>query len=293
MSWNARRASIVLLPLILTASAFWLEPGRAQDKDAKMAPLAPPAAATPPARQNANMNPDGFLNNGIHLVKDEKRRSDQIQAALDYISDEKWDVAVQRLQKLLEIDEDVFVRLKRKNAEGDDVFIRVSAKQEADRLIGALPAAGKDFYNATFGAKAAELLKKAKKNGDPGLLNDIMKKYAHTEAGAEAIKLLGDYKFDRGEYMPALLCYSKLINRLVEEKAPIAMLAKAAWAAHLAPPSSSDKNTVTAAIVFSEKELWRMLRSRTREVQFGEQTMAIEDLQEHVAKLDRHRLEQN
>lgn len=252
-----------------------------------------PPAVPQPGRPDANMNPDGFLNNGIHLVKDEKGRGKQIEAAIDYINDEDWATAVQRLQKLLEIEEDVFVRLKRKNAEGGEAYIWVSAKQEADRIIGTLPAAGLDFYKATYGAKAAELLKKAKKNGDPGLLNDIMKKYAHTEAGAEAIKLLGDYKFDRGEFMPALLCYSKLINRLGEEKTPVPLLAKAAWAAHLAPPSSSDKNTVTAAAVFSEKELWKMLRARTREVQFGEQAIAVDDLQEHVAKLDRDRLEQN
>src|SRR5690349_25069794 len=111
-----------------------------------------------------------------------------------------------------------------------------------------------------------------------------MKKYAHTEAGAEAIKLLADYKFDRGEYMPALLCYSKLINRLGQEKVPLTILAKAAWAAHLAPPSSSGQNTIASSNVPSEKELWKMLRARTREVQFGEQAVPVEDLQEYVAK---------
>jgi tetratricopeptide (TPR) repeat protein len=315
MSWNARRASFVLLPLIFAFFALWLEPGRAQvkvEKEKKAAPVpAPPppvplppgGAIAPPvggpvpvAQPGGNMDPDGFLKNGIHLVKDEKGRGKQIEAAIDYINDENWATAVERLQKLLEIDEDVFVRLKRKNAEGNEVYVWVSAKQEADRLIGTLPPAGMDFYKATFGAKAAELLKKARKNGDPGLLNEIMKKYAHTDAGAEAIKLLGDYKFDRGEYMPALLCYSKLIKRQGADKTPVPLLAKAAWAAHLAPPSSSssDKSyTVTATNVFSEKELWKMLHSRTREVQFGEQAVSVDDLQEHVAKLDRTRLEQN
>ncbi|HTU89572.1 MAG TPA: PQQ-binding-like beta-propeller repeat protein, partial [Gemmataceae bacterium] len=289
MSWNARRAAIVLLPLIVAVSAVCLDQGRAQVKMA--APLRP--AGAPLAPSSGNMDPDGFLKNGIHLLKDEKGRGKQIEAAIDYINDENWATAVERLQKLLEIDEDVFVRLKRKNADGGESYVWVSAKQEADRLLSTLPPAGMDFYKATYGAKAAEMLKKAKKNGDPGLLNDIMKRYAHTDAGAEAIKLLGDYKFDRGEYMPALLCYSKLINRLGADKTPLPLLAKAAWAAHLAPPSSSDKNTVTAANVLSEKELWRMLRGRTREVQLGEQAIAVDDLQEHVAKLDRSRLEQN
>jgi outer membrane protein assembly factor BamB/tetratricopeptide (TPR) repeat protein len=302
MSWNARRLFIVLLPLIMVLSAVCLDQGHAQVKKEEMkapAPAAPPPppvggyGGVPGAEVKGNMDPDGFLKNGIHLVKDEKGRGKQIEAAIDYINDENWATAVERLQKLLEIDEDVFVRLKRKNAEGNEVYVWVSAKQEADRLISTLPAAGMDFYKATYGAKAAELLNKAKKNGDPGLLGDIMKRYAHTDAGAEAIKLLGDYKFDRGEYMPALLCYSKLINRLGAEKTPIPLLAKAAWAAHLAPPSTSDKNTVTVANVFGEKELWKMLRARTREVQFGEQAVSVEDLQEHVAKLDRSRLEQN
>jgi outer membrane protein assembly factor BamB len=306
MSWNLRRASIVLLPLFVTFSALWLEQGHAQVKIAAPAVPAPPGkakAAAPAAPSNGNMDPDGFLKNGIHLVKDEKGRGKQIEAAIDYINDENWATAVERLQKLLEIDEDVFVRLKRKNAEGKEVYVWVSAKQEADRLLGALPPAGMDFYKATYGAKAAELLKKAKKTGDPGLLNDIMKKYAYTDAGAEAIKLLGDYKFDRGEYMPALLCYSKLINRLGPEKTPIPILAKAAWAAHLAPPSRERPSSVGdgdvgtyapgSLAVLDEKELWKMLRARTREVRLGEQTISVEELQEYVAKLDRSRLEQN
>lgn len=309
MSWNLRRAAIVLLAPIVAASAVWLDQGHAQDKGVKKAVPIPAGVVPPPppggpggqppaggalVERNSRLNPDGFLNNGIHLVKDEKRRGKAIEAAIDYINDENWPVATESLQKLLEIDEDVFVRLKRANAEGEEVYVWVSVKQEADRLLAALPPAGKDFYKTAYGAKAAGLLKKAKKNGDPGLLNDIMKKYGHTDAGAEAIKLLGDYKFDRGEYMPALLCYSKLINRVGAEKVAVAILAKAAWAAHLAPPSASDKkNTVTTTTVFSEKALWKMLRARTREVPFGEQAVSVGELQEYVAKLDRTHFEPN
>ncbi len=294
MSWNARRASIVLLALFAVVSAFGLAQVLAQIRGRPVSipvPVAPPGAD--PTAVNPAVDPDGFLNNGIQLLKDEKGRGKAIEAAIDYIGDEDWATAVERLQKLLEIDEDVFVRLKRKNEEGKEVFVWVSVKREADRLIGSLPAAGMDFYRSKYDAPAAELLKKAKKNGDPSLLNEIMKRFAFTEAGAEAIKLLGDYKFDRGEYMPSLLCYSKLIHRLGEEKTPIPLLAKAAWAAHLAPPSSSGKNTISVSTVYSEKELWRMLKSRTREIQFGEQALTPQELQDHVAKLDRSRLEQN
>ncbi len=294
MSWNARRASIVLLALFAVVSAFGLEQVLAQIRGRPVPvdlPVAPPGGDS--TAVNPAVDPDGFLNNGIQLLKDEKGRGKAIEAAIDYIGDEDWATAVERLQKLLEINEDVFVRLKRKNEEGKEVFVWVSVKREADRLIGSLPPAGMDFYRSKYDAVAADLLKKAKKAGDPSLLNEIMKRFAFTEAGAEAIKLLGDYKFDRGEYMPSLLCYSKLIHRLGEEKTPIQMLAKAAWAAHLAPPSSSGKNTISVSAVYSEKELWRMLKSRTREIQFGDRALTPQELQDHVAKLDRSRLEQN
>src|SRR6185312_6930246 len=103
-----------------------------------------PAPPIAPGGPQAGMNPDGFLNGGISLPKDEKGRKKAIEAADDYIREEKWDIAIPHLQKLLEIEEDVFVRLTRKNAEGKEVLTWVSVKQEADRLLGALPASGLD-----------------------------------------------------------------------------------------------------------------------------------------------------
>jgi outer membrane protein assembly factor BamB/tetratricopeptide (TPR) repeat protein len=284
MTWSFRRSFVVLLALLMAISTAWLDHGRAQlvQKTVEV-----PVAQTPADGPQVGMNPDGFLNSGISLPKDEKGRKKAIEAANDYIREEKWDIAVPHLQKLLEIDEDVFVRLTRKNAEGKDVLTWVSVKQEADRLLGTLPAAGLDFYKLTYGAKAAEMLKKAKQNGDYALLADLMKKYGHTDAGAEAIKLLADYHLDRGNSMPALLCYSKLISRQGPDKVSPLVLAKAAQAAHGAPPSSSSQNTILAGNVYSEKELWRLLRNRTREVTFGDRAVGVDELEEYVAKLDR------
>src|SRR5262249_9274564 len=196
------------------ASAVWLDQGRAQfraDEKVKK-PEAPLAPATTPAA-DAGMNPDGFLNGGISLPKDEKNRGKAIEAAIDYINDDppQWGTAIENLQKLLKIDEDVFVRLKRKNDEGKEVFVWVSAKQEADRLIGGLPTAGMAFYKATCAAQAAGMLRKAKQEGDPALLAQIVKLYAHTDAGSEAVKLLADYHLDRGNYSGALFCYARLL----------------------------------------------------------------------------------
>jgi outer membrane protein assembly factor BamB len=293
MTCNSRRISIVLLALIVAASAICLDPSLAQfekpvDKAKQPAPVPPPVGPNPP---DAGMNPDGFLNGGISLPKDEKNRGKAIEAAIDYIGDENWAIAIERLQKLLEIDEDVFVRLKRKNVEGKEVFVWVSAKQEADRLIGTLPSAGLDFYKATYGARAADMLKKAKKNGDPALLAQLVKRFAHTEAGGEAVKLLADYHLDRGNYPGALFCYARLFNREGADKLPPEVLAKAWIAAKMSPSSGS--TTSLAGSMLSAQELSKRLREQTRELKFGDQTIPLEDFEGYASKLERPGFDQN
>jgi outer membrane protein assembly factor BamB/tetratricopeptide (TPR) repeat protein len=293
MSCNSRRASVVLLALLVAVSTVCLDSGRAQVKIAVPAQPAPAGGPmTVPAPADPGANPDGFLNSGISLPKDEKGRKKAIEAARDYIEDKNWPIAIERLQKLVEIDEDVFVRLTRTNAEGKEVLAWVSVKQEADRLIGSLPTEGMDFYKATYGARAADMLKKARQTGDPSLLADVMKKYAHTDAGGEAIKLLADYHLDRGNYIAAVLCYSKLFNRQGADKLPPEVRAKAYVAAQMAPASGSTSSTALSGFTISAKELAKQLRE-TREFRFGEQSVSLEDLEEYIAKLERPNFNQN
>jgi outer membrane protein assembly factor BamB len=295
MSCNSRRASFVLLALVVAASAVCLDPGLAQFKQIdkgkdKLAPVQPPTEAKTP---DAGVNPDGFLNGGISLPKDEKNRGKAIEAAIDYINDDppQWGIAIERLQKLLEIDEDVFVRLRRKNDDGKDGYVWVSAKQEADRIIGSLPKDGMDFYKAKFNAVAADMLKKAKANGDPALLAQIVKRFAHTDAGGEAVKLLADYHLDRGNYPGALFCYARLLNRPGGDKLPPEVLAKAWVAARMSPSSGS--NTSLAGTVLSAQELGKRLREQARELKFGDQTISLDDFEEYVSKLERPGFDQN
>ncbi|HEY7309492.1 MAG TPA: PQQ-binding-like beta-propeller repeat protein [Gemmataceae bacterium] len=302
MSWNARRASIVLLALIVGVSALCLDSGRAQDKlkEVVKQPAAPPVGAQPPSNGDAGMNPDGFVTGGISLPKDEKGRGKALEAAVDYIeraidqsSEESWATAIETLQKLLKIDEDVYVRLKRTNAEGKTVFVWVSAKQEADRIIGTLPKEGMERYQGKYGDEAAALLKKAKKNGDSTELAKIMKFYAHTEAGGEAIKLLADYHLDRGNYIIAQGCYNKLLNRQGGDKLPAEILAKAWLATRMSPASTTSGSTSLAGSVLTASELSRRLREQGRELKFGEQTIDLSDFEDYVGKLHRPGFDQN
>lgn len=273
MSWNARRASIVLLALIVAASAVLLDSGRAQfekkaaDVDKKV--VRPVPMPPSPGNGDAGMNPDGFLTGGISLPKDEKGRGKALEAAADYIeraveerSEDAWATAFETLQKILKIDEDVYVRLKRTNAEGKSTFVWISAKQEADRIIATLPKEGMERYQTKFGDVAADLLKKAKKTGDAAELAKIMRFYAHTEAGGEAIKLLADYHLDRGNYIVAQGCYNKLLNRQGGDKLPAEILAKAWLATRMSPASSTTNKTSLAGSVLTAAELGRHSANR-------------------------------
>src|SRR5687767_4286205 len=82
------------------------------------------------------------------IVKDRLERS--LEAAEDYIKDEDWAKAVEILQKLLDMEEDYYAKLKRvgpdNKVSADIVIVRV----EAARLVSTLPPKGMEMYRATF-----------------------------------------------------------------------------------------------------------------------------------------------
>src|SRR5579864_7079781 len=69
----------------------------------------------------------------------------RLEAAEDYIREEDWNTATRVLQALLDLDEDVLLRVTRKVG-NKEVVVVVSLKHEAQRLLAALPAAGRDCY---------------------------------------------------------------------------------------------------------------------------------------------------
>jgi hypothetical protein len=125
----------------------------------------------------------------------ERNFRDKILAAVDYIQEENWAVAIPQLQKLVDLKEDVFVQLPHRTPDGKEALRRVSVRAEADRLIGLLPREGLEFYRLTYGAEALSLLEEAKATGDPALLVRLVKRFPHTEAGREGSVLLALFHF--------------------------------------------------------------------------------------------------
>jgi hypothetical protein len=123
---------------------------------------------------------------------DERGLKDKIKAAVDYIEEKNWAIAIPHLQKLADIKEDAFVQLPDRTPDGKEALRRVSVRAEAQRLIGALPPDGLKFYKLTYGAETLALFKDAK--GDPALLERLARRFPHTDAGQAAILLFALYR---------------------------------------------------------------------------------------------------
>lgn len=213
---------------------------------------------------------------GVALPRNNRLES-QVQAAQEYSQSKNWQEATSILQKLLELPEDVFVLRSRTTADGKRADVMVSIRQEADRMVAALPKEGKEFYQLNYGAQAAGFLKEAKEKASPELLGRILRIYLHTQAGAEAAVLLGTYQLDRGNYFAASLCFDRLIERSgIESVSPVA-LARAGLAFQLSGDTAS------------RDKVFAQLRLRgIREVPIvGNTLVSIDDWRAQVAKMTR------
>ena len=98
------------------------------------------------------------------------------------------------MQSVLDRKEDVFVQVKSKGPDGKERTSFVSARGEADRLIGKMDAEGWDTYELQYGGLAKGKLAEYKKSADPQVLHEVVQRYFHTAGGAEAADLLATYK---------------------------------------------------------------------------------------------------
>jgi len=170
---------------------------------------------------------------GITVTPDEavkSRLQGKLKLVQDNIAVEDWKTAFEALQELLALPDDVTVVVERKNKAGEITRSFVSVREEAGRIIAALPAKGAEFYRAQVGPDAASELKSAE--GDPKLLARIMQRYLYTDAGAAAAEQLATHLLDRGQYSTAALCFEKLFQRAGPDKLEPKTLFKAAIAFH-------------------------------------------------------------
>jgi outer membrane protein assembly factor BamB/tetratricopeptide (TPR) repeat protein len=128
----------------------------------------------------------------------------KLKAAKDQIDAKDYGNAVSVLGKLLETSEDYFFKPDA-NAKS-----HYSLRKEIERLIGSLPEEGRRQYDLRFGPPGQKLLTEALTTGSWQTMEDVTRRYFHTEAGYQAAWLLGDYYLDQGQPLVAAKTFERL-----------------------------------------------------------------------------------
>ncbi|MFO0903009.1 MAG: PQQ-binding-like beta-propeller repeat protein [Pirellulales bacterium] len=170
---------------------------------------------------DALAQPQNDMGGGVVFRPAPRELTLRLTRARKAIESEDYNEAVLELGRLLaEIEQGGAERLAPDENAGDeqqDYFVgprgegtHVSLKSEAQRLIGSMPAKGREWYELQYGPEARKLLEEAADKGDVGLLTNVSRRYFHTKAGYEATLLLGRYHMDNGSPLAAALCFRRL-----------------------------------------------------------------------------------
>ena len=135
----------------------------------------------------------------------DSRMNQVLTKATESLQKQDFGTAVELLQFILNSPEDFFFS----PAESNKVSFR-SVKAEAQRLLAQLPPPGRRAYELRFGREARSLLTEAFKTNALNRLEEVARRFFHTQAGYEATYRLGTYHLDQSEPLAAALCFQRV-----------------------------------------------------------------------------------
>jgi outer membrane protein assembly factor BamB len=125
--------------------------------------------------------------------------------AENLIAKKKYPDAVRQLQRILDDPEDSWVELPG----GPSQRFQSAKQQSADRL-GRLPVSARQSYETEFGQVARRMLEDATARGDRIALDEVVRRFFHTQAGYEAAYLLGNRLLDDSMLLAAAAQFDRL-----------------------------------------------------------------------------------
>ncbi len=183
------------------------DPPKQADPPKPAAPAPAPRAPRPPRAPRvvpAEVRGDDDLSlDGVFLPPDRtaKRR---LETAQQLLEERRFGEGVRLLGSLLENAEDFFFK------PNPDQPVYRSLKAEAGRLIGQLPAEGRQSYELQFGARAQQMLKQATATGSLAEIAEVSRRFFFTEAGQDATFLLARHHLDHHRPLAAALSLERL-----------------------------------------------------------------------------------
>jgi len=135
------------------------------------------------------------------LLPVDRETTRQWERAQKLISDGRYSDGITLLDEILQRGEDFF------RPQGEKPR---SLKAAALKLIGDLPSEGRKSYELQFGALAQQMLNAAAENGDIPKLEEVARRFFHTQAGYEATLLLGHRELDHNRPLAAAQRFKRL-----------------------------------------------------------------------------------
>ncbi len=170
---------------------------------------------------------DGYGEQPIFTT--DRESTQLLSRAQEYLETSKHDLALPRLQALLNQDNDTFFQ---PDAESD-ANRYVSVKAAARALLAELGEDGQRHYELQYGPLAKTLLERALESGDRAALEESVRKFDSTTAGFEAGYRLGQWQLDQGEPAAAAIQLQSLLRypeRADRYEPTLSVMLAAAWA---------------------------------------------------------------
>lgn len=121
----------------------------------------------------------------------------EFQAATDALAKKKYPEAIRQLQKVLDEPEDSWFESGSRQGRFQ------SAKEQAADRIGQLPASVRESYENEYGQTARRMFEDATARGDRAGLEEVVRRFFHTQAGYEAAYQLANRLMDDSQLLAA------------------------------------------------------------------------------------------
>jgi outer membrane protein assembly factor BamB len=129
----------------------------------------------------------------------------ELQAATEALTNKKYPEAIRQLQRVLDEPEDSWLEWS-----GGRTSRFRSAKQQAADRIGKLPPAVRESYEAEYGQTARRMFEDAATRGDRAGLEEIVRRFFHTQAGYQAAYQLANRLLDDSQLLAAQAHFEQL-----------------------------------------------------------------------------------
>jgi hypothetical protein len=130
----------------------------------------------------------------------------------EFITKKDWNSLAHAIQTLLDAPRGALLHERLRDAAGRPYVHWRSPYVQVNAFLARLDPDALKVYHDHYGDQGSELLTEARKKNDVRMLAEVTQRHLYTEAGPQALALLAAEHFDAGQFLPAALCYERLLH---------------------------------------------------------------------------------